>query len=192
MEHEERILASIIANNDLILVGYNLSTDSTMQFLEDSIKTINKNTSSLIPSKDCNFAYLNENNITYALLTTKGFNKGAVVGFIESIKKAFDSYFPQKDFQSVAKYGLNQQFKEKLFEKMNLFNSNPDCTSEEIIQEREILRKQNDEILMNSNNYNCNKNYSEYEGKAEVLSEQKDQYKPSSIKVKKKKKCSIF
>ena len=29
---------------------------------------------------------------------------------------------------------------------------------------------------MNSNNYNCNKNYSEYEGKAEVLSEQKDQY----------------
>ena len=189
MEHDQKILASIIAKNEKILVGYNLyNSDIIMKFLEDSIKTIKKGTSSLIPSESYNFAYLNENSITYGLLTTKGFNKAAVVGFIESIKKAFDSNFPQKDFNNVAKYGLNEQFREKLVEKMDLFNSNPDCSSEEIIKEREKLNKQKDEILMNSDNYN---RYEEYTDKVVSLHKDSDFYEKAK-KVKRKKKCLIF
>ena len=191
MDPNRQILASLIAKNDIILVGYNLyNSDTTMKFLEDSIKTIKKGTSSLIPSEGYNFAYLNENSITYALLTTKSFNKATVVGFIESIKKAFDTYFPQKDFKNVAKYGLNEQFREKLIEKMNLFNSNPDSSSEEIIQEKEKLTKQRDEILMNSNNYN-DYNIEEKYSKACDLSKPSTNYLKQQEKLK-RKKCLIF
>ena len=85
--------------------------------------------------------------MTYALLTTNNFNKTTVVGFIESIKKAFDLSFPQKGFQNISEYGLNDQFQKTLIEKMDLFNANPECASEEIIIEREKLSKQTDEFI---------------------------------------------
>ena len=137
-----------------------------------------------------NFAYLNENNITYALLTTKNFSKAIVVGFIESIKKSFDLSFPQKDFKNIKEYGLNVQFQKTLKEKMDLFNENPDCSSEEIIFEKEKLRKQKDEILLQSdyNNYDRGEKIKEIEEKQESLSKASSDF----YKSKPRKKCIIF
>ena len=140
-----------------------------------------------------NFAYLNENNITYALLTTQNFSKTTVVGFIESIKKSFDLSFPQKDFKKISEYGLNKQFQETLKEKMNLFNENPDCSSEEIIFEKEKLKKQRDELFLKSDTYNS---YDRGE-KLGVLDKKQDSLSKDSSEFykaskRKRKKCIIF
>ena len=144
-----------------------------------------------MPKDTFNFAYLNENNITYALLTTRGFSKATVVGFLESIKKAFDLSFPQKDFKNIGEYGLNEQFQETLNEKINLFNANPDCASEEIIIEREKLSKQKDELLYQSayNNYDRGDRLRVLEEKEKALAKSSSEY----YKLKaRKKKCIIF
>ena len=55
MDTNRQILAYLIAKNDIILVGYNIyNSDTIMKFLEDSIKTIKKGTSNLIPSEGYN------------------------------------------------------------------------------------------------------------------------------------------
>ena len=143
-----KILYSMITKDDIILVEHNLyKADLTKKIVKNLLKEVKKDTSSLISKDDYNFAYLNEDSITYALLTTNNFNKATVVGFIESIKKAFDLSFHQKDFQNIREYGLNDQFQKTLIEKMDLFNANPECASEEIIIEREKLSKQTDEFI---------------------------------------------
>ena len=73
---------------------------------------------------------------------------------------------------------------------MNLFNSNPDCSSEEIIQEKEKLTKQKNEILMNSNNYN-DYNIDQKYSKACDLSKPSTNYLKHQEKLK-RKKCLIF
>ena len=95
----------------IILVENKNIWPSSLDFLKDLLKEVKKGTSCLMPKDDFNFAYLNENNITYALLTTKNFSKATVVGFIESIKKSFDLSFPQKDFKNIKEYELNVNFK---------------------------------------------------------------------------------
>ena len=188
-----KILYSMITKDDIILVEHNLyKADLTKKIVKNLLKEVKKDTSSLISKDDYNFAYLNEDSITYALLTTNNFNKATVVGFIESIKKAFDLSFHQKDFQNIREYGLNDQFQKTLIEKMDLFNANPECASEEIIIEREKLNKQKDEILAQSyNNYinERNNQLSTLQAKNnELSSRSNDFYKISQ----RKKKCIIF
>ena len=187
----EQILCSLIAKDNIILVeNSNMNSDLIMKVLKDSLKDVKVGTSSLMPKDTFNFAYLNENNITYALLTTRGFSKATVVGFLESIKKAFDLSFPQKDFKNIGEYGLNEKFQETLNAKINLFNANPNCSSEEIILEKEKLTKQKDELLYQSD-YNYDRG-----DKLKVLQEKEDALaKDSSAFYKsreRKKKCIIF
>ena len=74
---------------------------------------------------------------------------------------------------------------------MNLFNSNPDCSSEEIIKEREKLIKQKDEMFENSNNNN-DYNIEEKYNKANDLAQTSEFYSKQLEKSKRKKKCLIF
>ena len=193
MEGGAKIYCGIIAKDDIILVEYFYPNDTLKDFLKGLLKEVKKGTSSLLPQDDCNFAYLNENNITYAALTTKDFNKATVVGFLESIKKAFDLSFPQKDFKNIEENCLNEKFQKTLIEKMNLFNENPECSSEEIIIEREKLSKQKDEILLQSYNNpldeRANK-LSELEKRSDKLSQDSNEFYKNSKRLR--KKCIIF
>ena len=193
MEGGAKIYCGIIAKDDIILVEYFYPNDTLKDFLKGLLKEVKKGTSSLLPQDDCNFAYLNENNITYAVLTTKDFNKATVVGFLESIKKAFDLSFPQKDFKNIKENCLNEKSQKTLIEKMNLFNENPEISSEEIIIEREKPPKQKDEIFLQSYNNPLNeraKYQSELEKRSDKLSQDSNEFYKNSKRLR--KKCIIF
>ena len=70
---------------------------------------------------------------------------------------------------------------------MNLFNENPECSSEEIIIEREKLSKQKDEILLQSCNNpldeRANK-LSELEKKINKFNQDSEEYRKNSKNVK--------
>ena len=193
MEGGAKIYCGIIAKDDIILVEYFYPNDTLKDFLKGLLKEVKKGTSSLLSQDGFNFAYLNENSITYAALTTIDFNKATVVGFLESIKKAFDLSFPQKDFKNIEENCLNEKFQKTLIEKMNLFNENPECSSEEIIIEREKLSKQKDEILLQSCNNpldeRANK-LSELEKRSNELSQDSKEFYKNSKRLR--KKCIIF
>ena len=176
------IFYSLIAKDDIILVE-NKNIYFKPDVLKDLLKEVKKGTSCLMPKEGFNFA----------LLTTQNFSKTTVVGFIESIKKSFDLSFPQKDFKKINEYGLNKQFQETLKEKMNLFNDNPDCSSEEIIFEKEKLKKQRDELFLKSDTYDS---YDRGE-KLGVLDKKQDSLSKDSSEFyktskRKRKKCIIF
>ena len=109
MQAHPQIICSTIAKDDIILVEYFYPNDTLKDFLKGLLKEVKKGTSSLLSQDGFNFAYLNENSITYAALTTIDFNKATVVGFLESIKKAFDLSFPQKDFKNIKENCLNEK-----------------------------------------------------------------------------------
>ena len=67
MEGGAKIYCGIIAKDDIILVEYIYPNDTLKDFLKGLLKEVKKGTSSLLPQDDYNFAYLNENNITYLL-----------------------------------------------------------------------------------------------------------------------------
>ena len=190
---EGKIISSLIAYNDTILVEYNYLNSGLTQNLEESVvNKIKRETSGIMPVDDAfNVSYLNENNITYALLADKAFKKERVIGFISSIKKVFELNFPEKKFENIPKYGLNSQFKEKLIEKTNLFNDNPDLISEEILEEKKKMMKLKDELFYDQQLVDRSNKIKEMEMKAEDLHMTSDSYKKAAI-ARKKKKCLIF
>ena len=63
--------------------------------------------------------YINENCVTFLIMTGKSYPKEAAVGCLQSIKREFNQAYEGRDFDGELNYGLNDEFREKLKLKFN-------------------------------------------------------------------------
>ena len=144
---EEKIIYSLIAKNEKPLVEYSNYTGTFNQICLNYLKNIEPNSSKAVKVDDYIIFYINENGVTFLIMTGKSYPKEAAVGCLQSIKREFNQAYEGRDFDGELNYGLNDEFREKLKLKFNYFNENKDVTDDKLGNLKDQLNLMKDDII---------------------------------------------
>ena len=196
-ESKGRIIYALVAMGVKPLAGYSNFTGTFDQVCINYLKNIGPDTSAAVKlDSDYIIYYINEGNITYLIMTESLYPKEAALGCLESIKKEFQSTYPDRSFDSEANFGLNDEFKVKLRMKFDYFNANTDVSNEALGQLKDEMCKMKDEVLNASGLLNNRgEKLQVLDEKADALSSASNNYYKSSKRVKRAelmKKIKIY
>lgn len=147
-ESKARIIYALVAKGVMPLSGYSNFTGTFDQWCIGYLKNIGPNSSAAVKlENDYILYYINENNITYLLMTESLYPKEAALGCLESIKKEFQNTYPNGNFNSDEKFCLNNEFQTKIRMKFDYFNANTDVSNEALGQLKDEMNKMKEEVL---------------------------------------------
>jgi hypothetical protein len=196
MSDEKQIIYILIAEKRKPLASYSKFTGEFIQTCEAYLQEVKQDSSAAINFGTFIIYYLNQDNITYLLMTSSIYPKATAIGCIESLRKEFANILGGRNFDTVPDYGLNDQLKEKLKMKFDYFNENTEVSSETLEKLKNELGKMKDEIFKaNEELMKRNEKLVEMENKAQDLESSSKAYKQGAIKVRKsesKKKCYVI
>ena len=187
---ENKIINILIAKDKMPLAGYSELTGDFVQICENMLSNVKKDSSAAINlGTGFTIFYINENDITFMIMTGSLYPKSTAIGCIESIKKEFQSTYIGRDFDNELEYGLNEDFKEKLKMKYQFFNENTDVSSETVQNLKSEMMRMKDEVLQASGLLNQRQEeINNMTEKAESLAISSDEHKKGATFVKKKEK----
>ena len=186
VETEDRIIYSLIAKYDKPLVEYSNFTGTFNEACLNMLKKIENNTSKAIQVGDYIIFYMNEEGLTFMIMTGKRYPKQAAIGCLESIKREFYSTYQGRDFDGELRYGLNDEFKKKLKMKFEYFNENKDVSDDKLEKLKNEMGKMKDEILEASGLLSeRGEKIQVLDEKADILSRDSNTYYIQSKRVKK-------
>ena len=134
--------------------------------------------------------YINENYITYMLMSGKFYPKEGALGCLQSIKREFVSSYEGRDFDGELNYGLNEEFREKLKLKFEYFNEHKEVTDDKLEQLRDDLALMKDEILNASGLLDDRGDKIKVlDDKADILSRDSNAYYRQSKRVRRAEQC---
>ena len=196
MSDDKKLIYILIGSGKKPLASYSEFMGEFIQTCQQTLGQVTPNSSVAINYGDYMIYYMDENNITYMLMTRTLFPKATAVGCIESLKKEFQDNLYGRDFSDTPEYGLNDELKEKLKMKFEYYNENPEVTSEAIETLKTELLKMKDQVFSaHIELQNRGEKIQEMTQKAEQLQLASESYKQGAIKVRKaesKKKVWIF
>ena len=180
------IIYSLVGYGEKPLAAYSEYKGTFQKTCQNYLHSVEPNSSGGYKIDDYFIFYINENGITYLIMTDAKYSKVSALSCLESIKKEFLSSFADTNFEEIEEFGLDKEFKPKLKMKYEYFNKNKDIVNEstqKLIDE--IFRIQeyvlNDSGLLNERGEKMEK----VKNKAEDLAEDSHKYKKVAIKVKK-------
>lgn len=187
---ENKIINILVAKDKMPLAGYSELTGDFVQICENMLSNVKKDSSAAINlGTGFTIFYINENDITFMIMTGSLYPKSTAIGCIESIKKEFQSTYIGRDFDNELEYGLNEDFKEKLKMKYQFFNENTDVSSETVQNLKSEMMRMKDEVLQASGLLNQRQEeINNMTEKAESLAISSDEHKKGATFVKKKEK----
>lgn len=145
---EGNIIFALIAKGVKPLVSYSNFTGTFDQICINYLKKVGPGTSAAVQLDNGYLLYyLNENGVTFLIMTESGYPKSTAVGCLDSIKKEFQRVFLDNNLDNIENYGLNNEFQTKLRMKFDYFNANKDITDEGLGQLKDELSKMKDEVL---------------------------------------------
>ena len=196
MSDEKKIIYILIGTGIKPLASYSKYTGDFIQTCEAYLQKVKTDSSSAVQFGTYFIYYLNQDNITYLLMTSVTYPKAAAIGCIESLRKEFSNMLVGINFETVSDYGLSGQLKGKLQMKFDYFNENTEITSEALENLKNELNKMKDEVYKaNEELMVRNEKLVEMENKAQELESSSKAYKHGAIKVRKSekgKKCKII
>ena len=134
--------------------------------------------------------YINENSLTFLIMTGRSYPKEAALGCLQSIMKEFHSTYEGRDFDGELNFGLNDEFQPKLKLKFEKFNSNKEIVDEKMENLKENLNLMKDEILNASGLLdNRGDKIRVLDEKADILSRDSSTYYRQSKRVKQHEQC---
>ena len=187
MSDEKNLILVMIATGKTPLSAYTPFTGESLQICEAFLSKVVPNSSSAVNFGSYIIYYVNEENITYLIMTMPEYPKPTAIGCIESIKKEVKDIVYNINLDEQTDYGLDGQLKEKLKMKYEFFNENTEVTSEaleRLKRELEIMKdevyKANEQLMIRSEKVN------EMEKKAVKMEEDSQNLKQGAIKINKK------
>ena len=138
-ENKGKIIYSLVAKGVKPLAGYSNYTGTFDQACINYLKQIGPISNGVAKLDDYLIIFINENNITYLLMTDNSFPKETGLACLQSIQKEFEATYQGRDFDGEMNFGLNDEFREKLKMKFDYFNKNQDVKSESAAILREKL-----------------------------------------------------
>ena len=187
---DDKIIYMLIAKNEKPLVEYSYFTGTFNQVCINYLKKIEPNSSKALKIDDFMLFYINEQYITYMVMTGKFYPKEGALGCLQSIKREFVSSYEGRDFDGELNYGLNDEFKEKLKLKFEYFNEHKEVTDDKLEQLRDDLVLMKDEILNASGLLDeRGDKIKVLDDKADILSRDSNAYYRQSKRVKQAEQC---
>ena len=196
MSDEKKLLYILIGSGPKPLASYSIFTGDFIQTCESYLKQVTPKASASVNCGDFYIYYMNQDNITYLIMTGTTFPKATAIGCLDSLKKELSNSLVGRNFDNILEYGLSEELKQKLQMKFEFFNENTDVSSETVQNIKNEMMKMKDEV------FNANKELhirgeklSEMEDKAEKLKDASSSYKQGAIKVRKetsKRKIMIY
>ena len=187
---DDKIIYMLIAKNEKPLVEYSYYTGTFNQVCLNYLKKIEPNSSKALKVDDFMLFYINENYITYMLMSGKFYPKEGALGCLQSIKREFVSSYEGRDFDGELNYGLNDEFREKLKLKFEYFNEHKEVTDDKLEQLRDDLALMKDEILNASGLLDDRGDKIKVlDDKADILSRDSNAYFRQSKRVRRAEQC---
>ena len=184
-ETDDKIIYSLIAKYDKPLVEYSNFTGTFNQACLNMLKKIQNYTSKAVQVDDFMIFYINENGITFMIMTGKRYPKTGALGCLESIKREFYSTYEGRDFDGELRFGLQDEFKNKLKLKFEYFNEHKEVSDDKIEKLKGEMAKMKDEILEASGLLNeRGEKIQVLDEKADMLSRDSNTYYKQSKRVK--------
>ena len=185
VETDDRIIYSLIAKYDKPLAEYSNFTGTFSQACLNYLKKVENNTSKAIQVDDFIIFYINENGLTFMIMTGKKYPKQAALGCLESIKREFYSTYEGRDFDGELRFGLNEEFKKKLKLKFEYFNENKEVSDDKLEKLKKEMASMKDEIFEASGLLNDRgEKIKVLDEKADMLSRDSNTYYLQSKRVK--------
>ena len=190
------IIYALVGYGEKPLAAYSEFKGTFHKTCQNYLHSVENNSSGGYKLDDYFIFYLNENGITYLIMTDMKYSKGSALACLESIKKEFESTFPDTDFESAEEFALNKEFKPKLKMKYDYYNENKDVINESTQKLMDEIFKMKDDVINASDLLNeRGDKLSEVKDKAGNLAEHSYKYKSAATKVKKstsRKKIKII
>ena len=187
---DDKIIYMLIAKNEKPLAEYSYFTGTFNQVCLNYLKNIEPNSSKALKIDDFMLFYINENYITYMLMSGKFYPKEGALGCLQSIKREFVSSYEGRDFDGELNYGLNEEFREKLKLKFEYFNEHKEVTDDKLEQLRDDLALMKDEILNASGLLDDRGDKIKVlDDKADILSRDSNAYYRQSKRVRRAEQC---
>jgi hypothetical protein len=190
------IIYALVGYGEKPLAEYSEFKGTFHKTCQNYLHSVENNSSGGYKLDDYFIFYLNENGITYLIMTDMKYSKGSALACLESIKKEFVSTFPDTDFESAEEFALNKEFKPKLKMKYDYYNENKDVINESTQKLMDEIFKMKDDVINASDLLNeRGDKLSEVKDKAGNLAQHSYKYKSAATKVKKstsRKKIKII
>ena len=178
------IIYCLVAYGEKSLAQYSEYKGTFQKACQNYLHSIESNTSAGYKIDDYFIYYINENGITYLILTGSKYSKGSALSCLESIKKEFLSSFADTNFEEIEEFGLNKEFKPKLKMKYEYFNENKDVVNESTQKLVDEIFKMKEDVLNASELLNERQEKIEkVNNKAEDLAEDSHKYNKVASKV---------
>ena len=192
----KKIIYILIGSGRKPLAGYGQYQGEFIQVCEDQLGRCKPNQSACINTGDYKIFYMNENNVTYLLMTMPIYPLSAAVACIESLKKELADELGKINFNDVGDYGLNNKLKEKLRLKLEYYNENTDIVSDSLQNLKNKMMEYKDEVLKAAESLNERGEYlNEMQNKASDLENSSFKYRDLAGDVRRKecrkKACTI-
>ena len=189
MSDEKNLILVMIATGKTPLSAYTPFTGESLQICEAFLSKVVPNSSSAVNFGSYIIYYVNEENITYLIMTMPEYPKPTAIGCIESIKKEVKDIVYNINLDEQTDYGLDGQLKEKLKMKYEFFNENTEVSSEIVNNLKNEMIKMRNEVyeasgLLNERNDIVNTT----NDKAQSLFQDSESHKKRAVKVKKTEK----
>ena len=196
MSDEKKLLYILIGSGPKPLASYSIFTGDFIQTCESYLKQVTPKASASVNCGDFYIYYMNQDNITYLIMTGTTFPKATAIGCLDSLKKELSNSLVGRNFNNTLEYGLSEELKPKLQMKFEFFNENTDVSSEALQNIKNEMMKMKEEVFKaNEELHIRDGKLSEMENKAVELKDASSSYKQGAIKVKKettKRKCLIY
>ena len=186
MEVENYIIYALVGYGEKPLADYSDFQSEYIQRCQKYLYSIEANSSKGFEMDDFFIFYINENKITYLIMTDIKFSKAYAMPFLESIKKEFLSAYADTDLEKVEELGLNKEFKKILEKKYKYYNENKVVMNDSILKLKEELQYIKDEAFNTYYNTHSSNDRNVFEDKAEQLTNECNDYIKMAKKVRKR------
>ena len=195
-DDNKKIIYILIGSGRKPLAGYGQYQGEFIQVCENQLGRCKPNQSACINTGDYKIFYMNENNVTYLLMTMPIYPLSAAVACIESLKKELAEELGKINLNDVGDYGLNNKLKEKLRLKLEYYNENTDIVSDSLQKLKNKMIEYKDEVLKAAESLNERGEYlNEMQNKASDLENNSFKYREHAEDVRRKecrkKACTI-
>ena len=180
------IIYSLVGFGEKPLAQYSEFKGTFQKTCQNYLHSIESNSSGGIKLDDYFIFYINENGITYLIMTDIKYSKGSALACLESIKKEFLSSFADKNFEENEEFGLDKEFKPKLKMKYEYYNENKEAINESTQKLMDEIFKMKDDMLNASELLNDRGDkMNNVNDKAKDLAENSYKYKKAATKDRK-------
>ena len=182
------IIYSLVGFGDKPLAAYSEYKGTFQKTCQNYLHSVEANSSGGYTIDDYCIFYINENGITYLIMTDLKYSKISALSCLESIKKEFLSSFADKDLESLQEFELDKEFKPKLKMKYEYYNENKEVANESTQKLKDEVFKMNDDVSKVLDLLNVRGDKAVEVNKANNLAERSYKYKSAAKKTNEKKK----